>query len=160
MKLKSFVAGALLAAASVSAFAADQIVTLDLTDVVSFTATSPILQGGDDVITFGGVTAGHKYDISVTISSQNITWNQALTKLNGVTGTYSGGKLQFIDVEYTGLAPFALTLVGGVTNASKAYGYSGDVSVTAVPEPETYGMLLGGLALMGVVARRKAKKAA
>ncbi|MBV6319920.1 FxDxF family PEP-CTERM protein [Duganella violaceipulchra] len=160
MKLKSFVAGALLAAASVSAFAADQTVTLDLNDVVSFTATSPILAGGDDVITFDGVTAGHKYNITVTISSQNITWNAAQTMLNGHTGSFSGNKLQFVDVDYTGLAPFALTLVGGVTKAGKAYGYSGDVAVAAVPEPETYGMLLGGLALLGVVARRKANKAA
>ena len=29
-------------------------------------------------------------------------------------------------------------------------------SVTAVPEPETYAMLLAGLGLMGLVARRKA----
>ena len=28
-------------------------------------------------------------------------------------------------------------------------------SVTAVPEPETYGMLLGGLAVVGLMARRK-----
>lgn len=41
--------------------------------------------------------------------------------------------------------------------------YSGEISglnVSAVPEPETYGMMLGGLALLGVVARRKAAKKA
>jgi hypothetical protein len=30
-----------------------------------------------------------------------------------------------------------------------------DVQITTVPEPETYGMLLAGLALVGVAARRK-----
>lgn len=41
--------------------------------------------------------------------------------------------------------------------------YGGDISVltaSAVPETETYGMMLGGLALLGVVARRKAAKKA
>jgi hypothetical protein len=33
-----------------------------------------------------------------------------------------------------------------------------DVTVTAVPEPETYAMLLAGLGLMGAVARRKKQK--
>jgi hypothetical protein len=31
-------------------------------------------------------------------------------------------------------------------------------TVTAVPEPETYAMLLAGLGLMGVVARRRQQK--
>lgn len=31
-------------------------------------------------------------------------------------------------------------------------------AISAVPEPSTYGMLLGGIALMGLVARRRARK--
>lgn len=31
-------------------------------------------------------------------------------------------------------------------------------TISAVPEPSTYGMMLGGLALMGAVARRRARK--
>jgi hypothetical protein len=159
MKLKFIVAG-LLAAASFAASAADQTVTLNTSDIVSFTATSPVLAGGDDVISFNGLAAG-VYDISITLSSQGVTWNQAATTLNGVTGVFSGSKLQFADFEYTGSAPFALTLVGTKTVGAKAFGYSADVSVAAaVPEPETYGMLLGGLAVLGFAARRKAKKAA
>ncbi|MES2117860.1 MAG: FxDxF family PEP-CTERM protein [Pseudomonadota bacterium] len=158
MKLKFLVAG-LLAAASFAASAADQSVALNLTDVVSFKATNPVLDGGDDLISFSGLAAG-VYDISITLSSQGVTWNQAATNLNGVVGSFSGSKLQFADFEYNGSTPFSLTLVGTKTAGAAKFGYSGDVSVSAVPEPETYGMLLGGLALMGVVARRKAKKSA
>ncbi|MEO7107844.1 MAG: choice-of-anchor C family protein [Rhodoferax sp.] len=43
-------------------------------------------------------------------------------------------------------------------------GYSGsvldNVSVTAVPEPETYAMMLAGLGLMGAIARRRKAKQA
>jgi hypothetical protein len=38
--------------------------------------------------------------------------------------------------------------------------YAGEIQVLTVPEPETYGMMLGGLALVGLVARRKAAKKA
>lgn len=36
-----------------------------------------------------------------------------------------------------------------------AAGYTTSYPVTAVPEPETYGMMLGGLGLMGLMLRRK-----
>ena len=49
--------------------------------------------------------------------------------------------------------------VTGVTGLGKA-AYLGSVSALPVPEPETYGMMLAGLALVGAVARRRAKKSA
>lgn len=165
MKLKSIVAGAVLAAASFGAMADDQTITLNTSDLVEFSSMGTTLAGGDDVLTFDGLGAG-VYNIYITLSSQNVKWDDALSVLSGgsssVTGTVSGGKLQFMDFDYTGNGPFALTLVGiktpGYTGTK--FGYTGEISVTAVPEPATYGMMLGGLALVGAVARRKGKKAA
>lgn len=48
--------------------------------------------------------------------------------------------------------------VSGQVLGTKGGSYGGDLLLTAVPEPETYGMMLGGLALLGVVARRRAAK--
>jgi len=46
------------------------------------------------------------------------------------------------------------------TVLSKAAGaYTGSATVSAVPEPATYGMLLGGLGLVGAVAARRQRKA-
>jgi hypothetical protein len=50
------------------------------------------------------------------------------------------------------------TSLNGIVN-SYAQTYIGDYGSTApVPEPETYAMMLGGLALLGVVARRRKQK--
>jgi hypothetical protein len=46
-----------------------------------------------------------------------------------------------------------LKAVGGALESQNGYGYT--LGVSAVPEPETYGMLLAGLGLLGVAARRK-----
>jgi hypothetical protein len=49
---------------------------------------------------------------------------------------------------------YALRIDGQVVgNGGGAFG--GDLAIAAVPEPETYGMLLAGLGVMGFLARRR-----
>lgn len=160
-----FIVASLIAAASMNAMAADQTVKLTTTPVLSSdnhfqglaTKTDALLSGGSDIITFSGLTTG-TYTIDIAISGQNVTFNDKLSNLNGATGEYTAsGKFRFYGVSYTGVTPFALTLVGV---ASKGAIYDGNVTITAVPEPETYGMMLGGLGLIGFIARRKAAKKA
>jgi hypothetical protein len=45
--------------------------------------------------------------------------------------------------------------VTGVANGTSGGIYTGAISVTAVPEPETYAMMLAGLAALGFLARRR-----
>lgn len=77
--------------------------------------------------------------------------------LQNVAGSGSGNSW----LHYTGLVSLngSTELVFSALGASNSYGASLDnVSLTAVPEPETYAMMLAGLALMGAVARRRRNK--
>ena len=48
--------------------------------------------------------------------------------------------------------------ITGTTLADSSFSsYGGSLTVSPVPEPETYAMLLAGLALMGFVARRRSR---
>jgi probable HAF family extracellular repeat protein len=46
-------------------------------------------------------------------------------------------------------------LPGGVPLAAKGINNSGQIIAVAIPEPESYALLLAGVALIGVVVRRK-----
>lgn len=167
MKLKSVLATAVLAAASFSAsatvydlgvldpsgFDTSPVVSSEkfgagvaINDTWMFTLLAPSSTSFAAVQTFA-VTAGQILNFSAVLNgssfgsptpgagSQTLSWTGTLG-----AGTYS--------VNVTGLTGVANSLYGATVSAIPS----------AVPEPETYGMMLGGLALLGAVARRKAKK--
>lgn len=149
-KLVSSIGIALLAATATSSFAADQILDLS-SGYKSFIGTSPLLEGGNDVLTFNGLAAG-KYNFDFTLSSQFA----AITSVtvNGQAATLlSAGNYKFAGLAGTDASPFKVEIFG---TASKKSLYSGEMQVSSVPEPETYALMLAGLGAVGFVTRRKA----
>ena len=95
------------------------------------------------------------------------------TWTNPATGTMTCPACAQPQASHGGIATFSDVVLSGL-NAGKntiKFQYSGkkeglqneswqikDAVVTAVPEPETYAMLLAGLCLMGAIARRRQDK--
>ena len=171
MKLKSLIAAAVLSAASIgSASATAYTVNLvntsgnlwtsgfnavpsplgDFTDVFTFTPSA----------TFGSTAQAFLANLSVTGSdSSSIKFTSA--NLNGIGLTGFGGPTVFGYAQGEVLAPtsvlfngpLVLTVVG--TTKGGSYGGVLNLNLAPVPEPETYGMLLAGLGILGFLARRR-----
>lgn len=156
-QLKLIAAAALLAASAMSAHAADQEFNIAPDITFSFagvgTPSDSLLSGGTDVLTFTGLAAGW-YSVELSFSGNYVNLTSASVNGEAPFSLVNGSKTSSALFEITSESPFKLALNGSLVNPALAK-YSGQITVSAVPEPATYGMMLGGLGLMGLVARRR-----
>jgi hypothetical protein len=99
----------------------------------------------------GGFSAWSGPGTAVTSNTgTSIGGNGGTTTISGVSFALNAGTNN-ITFSYS---PVGYANNGGQTLGDEAWGIS-SAQVTAVPEPETYAMLLAGLGLMGAIARRR-----
>lgn len=108
---------------------------------------------------------GQNYQLSFELAG-NFQGGTAIKNLSvniGPNGLYSfdttgmsAVNMGWIQHSVTFVAVSSATTLSFASNTSGAYGPVIDnVSVTAVPEPESFAMLLAGLGMMGMIARRR-----
>lgn len=171
---KTLFAAALLAASLANAGAAtisspDEVLTLVTgKNSVSFGNTFANAKAGDLFTDRFYFTLESQADLSINVTSTRASTNTDLI-LTGVslfdaeTNTAINGKQVMTGVkEYWKLTAndliagdYYLTVSGKTVGTGGSFAGNGVIEVSAVPEPGTTAMLLGGLAVLGVATRRR-----
>lgn len=175
MKLKSIILASLLAAGSLTSSAyAGTIGGVTTPDIVLeqngpnlnfWTAAFSNVPKNDatgtftDIYTFvpaltGGAWANGALVNFSLLGAGDIT--DFAASLNGYAFTPAGNGFYTLDPVLLGPGPLTLTITGNVATSGGSYG--GNLNVLAVPEPETYAMMLGGLGMLGFLARRRKQR--
>ncbi len=162
MLIKKLAVASAAALACAGAFADDVNVTnIDLSSSTAFFGALH-WDTGAFTDTFSFINAPALSDVSaslvtIDLGAKHIEFSSADLNGNSLTLT-APGVFQFGGGSWLSLAgPYKLTVNGMASGVSKgvAHSYSGTMNVVAVPEPETYALMLAGLGALGFMARRR-----
>jgi len=167
MNIKSFIAGAMLVSATCAyadnlstnvnlggaadgplsgAFAVTHFEMGDFTDTFNLAPSDGFFNVDASLVTIGFMPT-----TDVTFFSANINGNELTLTQDGAV---EWGMLSMAPI----VGPLVLTVYGTIGDGGMgpaAASYAGTVNISPVPEPETWGLMLMGLPVLGYLARRR-----